>query len=291
MSSLAQTIFPPWPQVRDVMRLKPTSSLLWAGVPCSMSLDFADSSCYYIALVIIKIKQYMYRWVFMSSSVHKRKKHDGAYGNTSLRSVDTANFIATRTALLLLLAAVLDVPWCVTAQHYNIVIIMSCLWMGVCVCVCVFSLLQLRWNSQAVRFWKISNHFFSLFSRCHVFSASTSTLGAMATSRWSELGFWALIIINSRRKAATHIARPSTIQGCWELPKLSDDSIERCLQSYASSSGRSKQIQEPSWWNEVWMPTEGKLLLQIRLWSGARITRVSFVHRWCNSSKKAMHLC
>ena len=116
-----------------------------------MSLDFADSSCYYIALVI-KIKQYMYRWVFMSSSVHKRKKHDGAYGNTSLRSVDTANFIATRTALLLLLAAVLDVPWCVTAQHYNIVIIMSCLCMGVCVCVCVFSLLQLRWNSQAVRF-------------------------------------------------------------------------------------------------------------------------------------------
>ena len=53
----------------------------------------------------------------MSCSVHKRKKYDGAYGNTSMPSVAMANLIAARTAILLLLAAVLDVPWCATVQH------------------------------------------------------------------------------------------------------------------------------------------------------------------------------
>ncbi|CAE7752933.1 unnamed protein product [Symbiodinium sp. CCMP2456] len=50
-------------------------------------------------------------WVFMSCSVHKRQPDDGAYGDTNRTSVRTANLIATRTALLLLLAYVLDVEW------------------------------------------------------------------------------------------------------------------------------------------------------------------------------------
>ena len=47
----------------------------------------------------------------MSCSVHKRKPDDGAYGNTNRATVRTANLIATRTAMLLLLAHVLDVRW------------------------------------------------------------------------------------------------------------------------------------------------------------------------------------
>ena len=48
----------------------------------------------------------------MASSVHGRSKED-ASGDTSKVSVQTANKIATRTALILLLAEVLEILWIV----------------------------------------------------------------------------------------------------------------------------------------------------------------------------------
>ena len=53
------------------------------------------------------------RWVWVSTKIHGRTQYD-ALGNIDVPSVATANTIACRTALLLLLAESLGVQWVVT---------------------------------------------------------------------------------------------------------------------------------------------------------------------------------
>ena len=70
------------------------------------------------------------RWIFVSSSVHKRKL--SIMGDTSKLSVQQANCIAARTAMLLLLATVMEIPWCVTWLH------LRCRSSAACVCTYIY---------------------------------------------------------------------------------------------------------------------------------------------------------
>ena len=108
--------------LRDVLRCKSDyKSLVWCGVPCSRLLD-----CIYAGAGGVGNTKYftcpapLLSWVWLSSSRTKRSSAEfGIDGDPTVHSVLTANCIASRTCLLLLVATALKVFWVDSLRQFS----------------------------------------------------------------------------------------------------------------------------------------------------------------------------